>query len=180
MSRIGELPIDVPTDVKVKVTDSEIEVSGKNGTLHQSIHQTVLVAHDDNKIKVSLRKNIKEHKKYHGLMRTLVNNMVIGVTRGFSKELLMMGVGYRAIMKGKSIQLSLGYSHPINYTPLEGVELKTGKQNEIIVSGADKELVGRVAAIIRSFRVPEPYHGKGVRYKDEVIATKAGKSSGKK
>ena len=180
MSRVGDLPIPVPAGVKVNITAGTIEVSGKNGNLQREIHPTVNVEQQDDKIIVKLRKNLKEHKRYHGLTRTLINNMVIGVTEGFSKELIMVGVGYRASMKGKVLQLSLGYSHPIEYTPIAGVGIQTGKQNNIIVSGANKEHVGQVAAIIRSFRKPEPYHGKGVRYKNEVIATKVGKSSGKK
>ena len=180
MSRVGDSPIPVPAGVKINIAAGVVEVSGKKGNLKREIHPTVSVEQKDDKVIVTLRKNLKEHKRYHGLMRTLINNMVIGVTEGFSKELVMVGVGYRAIMKGKVLQLSLGYSHPIEYTPIEGVAIQTGKQNNIIVSGANKEHVGQVAAIIRSFRKPEPYHGKGVRYKDEVIATKVGKSSGKK
>ena len=180
MSRVGEMPVSVPAGVKVSIAAGMIEVSGKNGKLQREVHPAVDVEHKGDEIVVQLREKRKEHKRYHGLMRTLINNMVVGVTAGFSKELVMVGVGYRATMKGKVLHLNLGFSHPVEYTPIEGVGIQTGKQNNIIVSGANKEHVGQVAAIIRSFRKPEPYHGKGVRYKDEVIATKVGKSSGKK
>lgn len=180
MSRVGELPIVVPNGVEVKISAAEVTVKGPKGTLQQTIHPTVAIEQRDGKLSVVLRKNLKEHKRFHGLTRTLVNNMVIGVTQGFKKELSMIGVGYRANMKGKTIKLLLGYSHPIEYTPLTGVNLQVDKQNNITVSGANKEHVGQVAATIRSFRPPEPYHGKGVRYKNEIIATKVGKSSGKK
>ena len=180
MSRIGELPIVLPSAVDCKITDDMVCVKGPKGELNQKIHPRTQVASEDGKLLVSLREKVKENKKFHGLMRTLINNMVIGVTEGFSKELLMVGVGYRAVMKGKVLNLNLGYSHPIEFTPLAGVKVEVGKQNNIIISGANKEHVGRTAAIIRGFRKPEPYHGKGVRYKDEVIATKVGKSGGKK
>lgn len=180
MSRVGELPIIVPSGVEVKVSSTEVVVKGPKGTLQQEIHPTVVVEQQDGKLSVALRQKLKEHKRFHGLTRTLINNMVIGVSQGFKKELSMIGVGYRANMKGKSINLLLGYSHPIEYTPLTGVDLQVDKQNNITVSGANKEHVGRVAATIRGFRPPEPYHGKGVRYKNEVVSTKVGKSSGKK
>ena len=180
MSRIGERPIDIPKGVELKVTSDEVTVKGAKGALARKIHPEVVVKHDGDQVFVSLRNNIRENRRFHGLMRTLINNMVVGVTQGFTKELVMIGVGYRATMKGKVLHLSLGYSHPVEYEPLAGVELKVGKQNDITVSGADREHVGQVAAVIRGFRKPEPYHGKGVRYKDEVIATKVGKSSGRK
>ena len=180
MSRVGELPIIVPSGVEVKISATEVMVKGPKGSLQQTIHPTVAVERQEDKLSVVLRKNLKEHKRFHGLTRTLINNMVIGVTQGFKKELSMIGVGYRANMKGKTINLLLGYSHPIEYTPLTGIDLQVDKQNNITVSGANKEHVGRVAATIRGFRPPEPYHGKGVRYKNEVIVTKVGKSSGKK
>ncbi len=180
MSRIGELPITLPSGVAIKIDHDVVTVKGARGELQQKIHPSTQVTQEGDKLSVALRDKNKENKKFHGLMRTLVNNMVIGVTEGFTKELLMVGVGYRAVMKGKVLNLSLGYSHPIAFTPLEGVTVQVGKQNNIVISGANKEHVGRTAAIIRGFRKPEPYHGKGVRYKDEVIATKVGKSGAKK
>ena len=180
MSRIGDLPITVPSGVEVKIGDDMVTVKGAKGELEQKIHPCTQVTREDDKVLVTLRNEVTENKKFHGLMRTLINNMVVGVSTGFTKELLMVGVGYRAIMKGKVLNLSLGYSHPIEFTPLAGVTVQVGKQNDIVVSGANKEHVGRTAAIIRDFRKPEPYHGKGVRYKDEVIATKVGKSGAKK
>ncbi len=180
MSRIGELPITLPSAVDLKISDDVVKVKGPKGALEQKIHPRTVVTRDGDKVLVTLHEKVKENKKFHGLMRTLINNMVVGVTEGFTKELLMVGVGYRATMKGKVLNLSLGYSHPIEFTPLEGVTVQVGKQNNIVVSGANKEHVGRTAATIRSFRKPEPYHGKGVRYKDEVIATKVGKSGTKK
>lgn len=180
MSRIGELPIAVPSGVEIKINNDVIKVKGAKGELEQKIHPRTLVKHEADKVVVTPRERTKENKKFHGLMRTLINNMVIGVTEGFSKELLMVGVGYRAVVKGKVLNLSLGYSHPIEFKPLDGVTVQVGKQNNIVISGANKEHVGRTAAIIRDFRKPEPYHGKGVRYKDEVIATKVGKSGAKK
>ena len=180
MSRIGELPITLPSAVDLKISDDVVKVKGPKGALEQKIHPRTVVTRDGDKVLVTLHEKVKENKKFHGLMRTLINNMVVGVTEGFTKELLMVGVGYRATMKGKVLNLSLGYSHPIEFTPLEGVTVQVGKQNNIVVSGANKEHVGRTAATIRGFRQPEPYHGKGVRYKDEVIATKVGKSGTKK
>lgn len=180
MSRIGELPIMLPSGVDLQVTATAVNVKGPKGSLAQKIHPSTTVSREGDKVTVALRENLRENKKFHGLMRTLINNMVIGVTEGFSKELVMVGVGYRATMKGKVLNLNLGYSHPVAFTPLEGVTLQVGKQNNIVVSGVNKEHVGRTAAIIRGFRKPEPYHGKGVRYKDEFIATKVGKSGAKK
>lgn len=180
MSRIGDMPITLPSAVEFKLSDDVVSVKGPKGELQQKIHPCTQVTREGAKVLVTLREQVKEHKKFHGLMRTLINNMVVGVTEGFSKELLMVGVGYRAIMKGTVLNLSLGYSHPIEFTPLAGVTVQVGKQNNIVISGANKEHVGRTAAIIRGFRKPEPYHGKGVRYKDEVIATKVGKSGAKK
>jgi large subunit ribosomal protein L6 len=119
-------------------------------------------------------------RRFHGLTRSLVNNMVVGVADGFTRRLKLVGVGYRAAMNGKAVSLTLGYSHPVNFEPPVGIELKVDGQTTVIVSGADKELVGRVAATLRGYRPPEPYHGKGVRYEDEVIQTKVGKAAGKK
>ena len=180
MSRIGDLPITLPSGVEVKISDAIVKVKGAKGELEQKIHPRTQVKLEGDKVVVTPREKTKENKKFHGLMRTLINNMVVGVSEGFSKELLMVGVGYRAIMKGKVLNLSLGYSHPIEFKPLDGIAVQVGKQNNIVISGANKEHVGRTAAIIRDFRKPEPYHGKGVRYKDEVIATKVGKSGAKK
>jgi large subunit ribosomal protein L6 len=131
-------------------------------------------------VKIIPKDGAWEFRKFHGLTRSLVNNMVLGVSTGFSKSLNLVGVGYRAQVQGQDLQLTLGYSHPVVFKIPKGIEIKVDKQTALVVSGADKEAVGQAAADIRSFRAPEPYHGKGVRYTDERIVTKAGKSSGKK
>ncbi len=181
MSRIGRMPIQVPAGVEVKLTDdNEIIVKGKNGTLTRQLHPDMIVEIADNEILVKRPSEDKMHKSLHGLTRTLVNNMVIGVTEGFTKELEINGVGYRGQMQGKKLVLSLGYSHPVEYTAAEGITLEMPAPNRIIVKGANKELVGATAAKIRTFRAPEPYKGKGIKYVDEHIRRKEGKAGAKK
>lgn len=181
MSRIGRMPIQVPAGVEVKLTDdNEITVKGKNGTLTRQLHPDMIVEIADNEILVKRPSEDKMHKSLHGLTRTLVNNMVIGVTEGFTKELEINGVGYRGQMQGKKLVLSLGYSHPVEYTAAEGITLEMPAPNRIIVKGANKELVGATAAKIRTFRAPEPYKGKGIKYVDEHIRRKEGKTGAKK
>lgn len=181
MSRIGRMPIQVPAGVEVKLTDgNEITVKGKNGTLTRQLHPDMIVEIADNEILVKRPSEDKMHKSLHGLTRTLVNNMVIGVTEGFTKELEINGVGYRGQMQGKKLVLSLGYSHPVEYTAAEGITLEMPAPNRIIVKGANKELVGATAAKIRTFRAPEPYKGKGIKYVDEHIRRKEGKAGAKK
>ncbi len=181
MSRIGKMPITVPAGVDVKIGDDNvITVKGKNGTLERQLHKDMIVKYADGVITVERPSDDKAHRSLHGLTRTLVNNMVIGVTEGFSKELEINGVGYRAQLKGKQLVLSLGYSHPVEYTPVEGITLEVPQPNKIIVKGANKEAVGETAAKIREFRQPEPYKGKGIKYSYEVIRRKEGKTGGKK
>ena len=184
MSRIGKKVINIPKEVKITVEkDGLVKVKGPKGELARVIHKSMKIETNDSVLKVVPISDDSDHKKYHGLTRSLISNMVIGVSEGFSKRLLLRGVGYRAAVSGKVLQLTLGYSHPIDFEIPAGVEIKVdklGKDPMVVVSGADKETVGQAAADIRSYRKPEPYHGKGVRYADEVIITKVGKSSGKK
>ncbi len=181
MSRIGRLPITIPAGVDVKIgKDNEVTVKGPNGTLTRTLHHDMIIKSNDGVITVERPSEDKMHKSLHGLTRTLINNMVVGVTEGFKKELEINGVGYRAQMQGKTLVLSLGYSHPVEYTAAEGITLEVPAPNQIIVKGANKEVVGETAAKIREFRMPEPYKGKGIKYVDEVIRRKEGKAGGKK
>lgn len=179
MSRIGKKPITVPEKVTVKIENREINVKGPNGELSMTHHEGVNVAQEGSEIKVTPVDDSNKNRALWGLTRTLVDNMVVGVTSGFTKQLTFMGVGYKAAVSGDTITLNLGYSHPIDYKLPEGITAKAGK-NEIEVSGASKELVGFAAAKIRSFRPPEPYKGKGIKYADETIIRKAGKTGAKK
>jgi len=179
MSRIGKLPIEIPTGVKVTLENSFITIEGPKGILKRSVSDMVTIQVEDNCIKVQRNSDDKTHRSFHGLTRTLINNMVQGVSKGFEKVLDITGVGYRAEAKTDLLTLSLGYSHVINYPLPAGVAVDVEKMTKIFVRGADKELVGQTAAKIRSFRSPEPYKGKGVRYSDETIIRKAGKT-GKK
>ncbi len=181
MSRIGRLPIAIPAGVDVKIgADNEVTVKGSNGTLTRKLHPDMIIKSENGTITVERPSEDKFHKSLHGLTRTLINNMIIGVTSGFAKELEINGVGYRAQMQGKTLVLSLGYSHPVEYNAVEGITLEVPAPNKIIVKGADKEAVGETAAKIREFRMPEPYKGKGIKYADEVIRRKEGKAGGKK
>ena len=181
MSRIGKLPITVPAGVEVKISDTnEITVKGKNGTLSRQLHPDMIIKMDGGVITVDRPSEDKVHRSLHGLTRTLINNMVVGVTDGFTKELEINGVGYRGQMQGKKIVLTLGYSHPVEYTPEEGITLEMPAPNRILVKGANKERVGATAAKIRTFRAPEPYKGKGIKYVDEHIRRKEGKTGAKK
>ena len=181
MSRIGRAPITVPAGVDVKLTaDNEITVKGKNGTLTRKLHPDMIIKVESGVITVERPSENKEHKSLHGLTRTLINNMVIGVTDGFTRELEINGVGYRGQMQGNKMVLALGYSHPVEYTPEEGVTIEMPAPNKIIVKGASKERVGATAAKIRTFRAPEPYKGKGIKYVEEHIRRKEGKAGAKK
>jgi large subunit ribosomal protein L6 len=179
MSRVGKKPIPIPEKVKVAIDNGTVTVTGPKGTLSRSIPPEITVAVEDNAIVVKRSSDLKKVRALHGLMRALINNMVIGVTEGFKRELEIIGVGYRAEMKGKNLVLYLGYSHPTVFTPPDEVSLSVlPKENKIEVMGIDKELVGLVASVIRSFRKPEPYKGKGIRYVGEHVRTKAGKTAG--
>jgi large subunit ribosomal protein L6 len=179
MSRIGKQPVIIPEKVEIKINEREIAVKGPNGNLSFTHHTGVTVVQEDSSIIVKPIDGSKKNRALWGLTRTLVNNMVLGVTTGFTKSLEFNGVGYKAAVSGNKMTLNLGYSHPIEYTLPDGVEAKVTK-NVIDLSGINKELVGFAAAKIRSFREPEPYKGKGVKYSDETIIRKAGKSGGKK
>lgn len=178
MSRIGKLPIAVPAGVTITVGDSEISVVGPKGTLQVPAQQNTKTEVADNEITVTRINDEPESRAWHGLQRSLLNNAVIGVTKGFEKKLEINGVGFRLSGGGHQIEMALGFSHPVKYSAPEGVELKTEKM-EITVLGIDKQKVGQVAAEIRALKKPEPYKGKGIKYSDEVILRKAGKA-GKK
>ncbi len=179
MSRIGKLPIEVPKGVKIGFSDSQLSVQGPNGKLDRQIMPNVSLDINETAIVVSRVDDTNQSRAAHGLTRTLINNMVVGVTKGFQTNLEINGVGYRAEVKGKELVLSLGYSHPINFQIPDGISIDVEKMTKISVKGYDKEMVGQTAAKIRSFRSPEPYKGKGIKYADETILRKAGKT-GKK
>jgi large subunit ribosomal protein L6 len=176
MSRIGKLPITVPGGVEVSLAGSHITVTGSRGTLERSLPPSMIIELNDGVISVRRPTETTTHRSLHGLTRTLVANMVEGVSQGFTRQLDLVGVGFRAAKNGNDLVLSLGYSHPIRYTPPDGVTIDVPVPTQISVSGTNKEMVGQVAAKIRSFRKPEPYKGKGVMYRGEVVRRKAGKS----
>ena len=177
MSRIGKMPIEIPSGVKVALADNTISVQGPKGRLERQLPPGVKVEVEAEQIRVCPPENPRESTAMQGLTRSLLANMVDGVTKGFEKVLEINGVGYRAELKGKTLNLSLGYSHPIDYPLPEGITAEVDpKANKIVVQGIDKELVGATAAKIRSFRKPEPYKGKGIKYIDERIVRKAGKA----
>ncbi len=176
MSRIGKAPITVPDKVKVAVNGQSVEVDGPNGKLSWEVPSRTTVKLDDKTVTVERDGDDKEAKAMHGLTRSLINNMVIGVSQGFTKELEIQGVGFKAAVKGKVIDLNLGYSHVINYPIPDGVKVTVAEGTNVKIEGPDKQLVGRVASEIRGFYPPEPYKGKGVRYKDERVIRKEGKT----
>jgi large subunit ribosomal protein L6 len=176
MSRIGRLPIAVPSTVDVTIDGRRLTVKGPKGTLSRELHPDITVSRDEGNLVVTRPTEQKAHKQLHGLTRTLVNNMVVGVTDGYRKGLEITGVGYRAALSGKKLTLNLGYSHPIEIDPPEGISFEVENPTRLAVVGIDKELVGQIAATVRSTRKPEPYKGKGVRYAGEVIRRKAGKA----
>jgi large subunit ribosomal protein L6 len=176
MSRIGRKPIDIPSGVEVKLEGNVITVKGPKGTLTKTLHKDMTVSVDGNVITVTRPSDEKQHKALHGLTRTLVANMVEGVSKGFSKELEVQGVGYRAAKQGKDLNLTLGYSHPVIMSETDGISIEVPAPNKIIVSGPDKQAVGQFAAIIREKRPPEPYKGKGIRYVGEYVQRKEGKA----
>jgi len=176
MSRIGRLPIAVPSTVDVTIEGRQLTVKGPKGTLSRQLHPDMSVRQEDGSILVSRPTEQKTHKQLHGLTRSLVNNMVVGVTDGYRKGLEITGVGYRAVKVGEKLQLSLGYSHQIEIDPPSGISFEVENPTRLAVVGIDKELVGQIAATVRSTRKPEPYKGKGVRYAGEQIRRKAGKA----
>ena len=176
MSRIGRAPIEVPAGVEVKINGNVIDVKGPKGSLSREFHPEMQVELGEGAITVTRPSDNKEHRSLHGLTRTLIANMVQGVTVGFTRNLEIVGVGYRAAKQGNKLVLSLGYSHPIEVDPAPGIEIEVTTPTRISVKGIDKELVGQTAANIRDFRRPEPYLGKGVRYEGEKVRRKAGKA----
>ncbi len=180
MSRIGKMPIAIPAGVTVSLAENnKVTVKGPKGTLERVLHEAMIVKVEGNEITVSRPNDLKLMRSLHGLTRTLINNMIVGVTEGYQKVLEVNGTGYRAAKSGKELTLTLGYSHPVIMIDPEGIETTLDGQNKIIVKGIDKEKVGQYAAEIRSKRLPEPYKGKGIKYETEIIRRKAGKT-GKK
>lgn len=180
MSRIGRKPIEVPSGVEVTLNNAAITVKGPKGTLTRELHRDMKVTVEGNTITVERPSDNKEHRSLHGTTRSVVNNMVSGVTEGFSKSLELVGVGYRASKSGEKIVLNVGYSHPVEITPEAGIEFEVPSNTKIIVRGIDKERVGAYAAQIRKVREPEPYKGKGIKYEGERIIRKEGKAGKKK
>lgn len=178
MSRIGKNPIEIPAGVEVKIENNVVTVKGPKGTLTETFLDCVKIAQEGNQIKVSVENEVNGN--IHGLTRTLINNMVIGVTNGFEKTLEVNGIGYRAQKQGKKLVLTLGYSHPVEFEEMDGITLEVPNPNTIVVKGINKQLVGQVAANIREKRQPEPYKGKGIKYAGERIIRKEGKAGGKK
>ena len=178
MSRIGKKPIEIPAGVKVSVSGETVAVEGKGGKLSIALPPHVAVEVKENQVLVSQTDEVREAGAMHGLARSLINNMVIGVSVGFKKELSIVGVGYKATLAGNKLTLNLGFSHPIVYQLPDGIKLTVEEGTKMVISGCDKQLVGETAAQIRRFRPPEPYKGKGIRYVDERIIIKEGKSVG--
>jgi len=177
MSRVGKNPVPIPSSVQVELTGNHVKVKGPKGELERDLHPEMIVQMEDGEIVVRRPTESKQHKSLHGLTRTLVANMVEGVSVGFKREMEIEGVEYRAEMKGRTLVMALGYSHPVRYEPAEGVDIEVPDPKKITVSGFDKQKVGQAAAEIRGFRPPEPYKGKGIRYAGEQVRRKAGKAA---
>lgn len=177
MSRIGRLPIAIPAGVTITVTpENVVTVKGPKGELTEAMNKDMKIVVENNEVVVTRPSDNKDHRALHGLTRALINNMVVGVNEGFSKTLELNGVGYRAQLQGKKLVMNLGFSHPVEIEPVEGVEIKVDGTTKLIISGCDKQKVGAVAADIRKWRKPEPYKGKGIKYANEVIRRKEGKT----
>ena len=177
MSRIGKLPITVPQGVTVNVTpENDVAVKGKNGELKASFNKEITITEEDGVITLARSSEQKNIRALHGLTRALLNNMVVGVSEGFAKTLEIVGVGYRAALQGKKLQLGLGYSHPVEIDEPEGITFEVPNANTVIIKGIDKQAVGQIAANIRALRPPEPYKGKGIRYSGEYVRRKVGKT----
>ncbi|HIF75484.1 MAG TPA: 50S ribosomal protein L6 [Porticoccaceae bacterium] len=175
MSRVAKNPVAIPKGVETKISDTEVSIKGSKGNLNLELHRLVIVAQDGEELKVSAKDASRSASAMAGTFRSLINNMVVGVSQGFEKKLELQGVGYRAKAQGASVNLTVGYSHPIDYKLPAGVTVDTPSQTEIVITGADKQLVGQVAAELRDFRPPEPYKGKGIRYADERVYRKEAK-----
>lgn len=180
MTRKGRLPIPVPSGVEVKVENDIISVKGSKGLMQQKLVPGVIISVADNQVVVSLDEKAKDKSNYHGLYRTLVHNMVVGTSQGFEKRLEMIGVGYRATVQGKDLNLQVGFSHPTLLPIPDGITVAVEKNTKLTISGVNKQHVGQFAATIRSIRPPEPYQGKGIRYQGEYVRRKAGKAAAKK
>jgi len=176
MSRIGRMPIPVPKGVEVNIEGNDVQVKGPKGELARTLHPDMQISMDDDSLLVERPSDGKDHRSLHGLTRSLINNMVVGVSEGFKKTLELVGVGYRAQLEGKNVVLQVGYSHPVKIEPMPGVTLAVEGNNKIIVTGINKEDVGQQAANIRKARKPNPYTGKGIKYEGEKIRRKAGKA----
>ena len=177
MSRVGRLPIAIPAGVTVTVTeDNVVTVKGPKGQLVKAMDKDMNIAVEDNQVVVTRPSDVKEHRALHGLTRALINNMIIGVEKGYQKTLELIGVGYRAQLQGKKLVMNLGYSHPVEIEPAEGITFETPAATKVVVSGIDKKLVCAAAADIRNWRKPEPYKGKGIKFEGEVIRRKEGKT----
>ena len=178
MSRIGKQPIEIPSGVEVTVgEDAVVTVKGPRGELNQRVHPEMKVVQEEGVLRVERPSDESLHRSLHGLTRSLLSNMVEGVTNGYEKRLTIVGVGYRAAMKGKALEVQVGYSHPVTVPATEGIEFETPTPTQIVVRGNDKQLVGEIAANIRKIRKPEPYKGKGIRYENEYVRKKAGKAA---
>ena len=181
MSRIGRMPITVPAGVEVNVADGNVvTVKGPKGTLTQNLHPAMTITQEGNVVTVTRPNDLKENRSLHGLTRTLLNNMVVGVTEGYTKKLEVNGVGYRVAKEGNKLVMNLGYSHQVTMEEKDGISIEVPDPNHINIIGCDKQLVGQFAAEVREKRPPEPYKGKGIKYADEVIRRKVGKTGGKK
>ena len=181
MSRIGRAPITVPAGVEIKVEDNNVvTVKGPKGSLKQQFNPNMAIAVEDGVLHVTRPNDAKENRALHGLTRTLIHNMVVGVTEGFKKELDVNGVGYRVAKEGKKLNMNIGYSHPVIVEEIDGITIDVPSPNKIVISGTDKQKVGQFAAEVRGKRPPEPYKGKGIKYTDEVIRRKEGKTGVKK
>lgn len=176
MSRVGRKVIPVPTGVNVQITGSHVEVKGPRGQLQADFHPDMKLVQQDGNLSVERPDDVREHRALHGLTRSLLSNMVVGVTTGFRKDMELVGVGYRAAKQGEKLVLSLGYSHPVEIVPPPGIGFEVETPTRIAVTGIDKQRVGQIAAEVRAWRPPEPYKGKGIKYAGEVILRKAGKS----
>lgn len=179
MSRVGRLPVPIADGVKCEVNDGTITVTGPKGALSQTLRPEITVEVVDGEVLVTRPNDAKQNRAYHGLTRALINNMVEGVTQGYSKTLQIEGNGYRASIQGKALNLSVGHSHPVSIDPPEGIVFEMEGQQTIKITGIDKQAVGQTAANVRSYRKPEPYKGKGIRYSDERVRRKVGKSGSK-
>ncbi len=175
MSRIAKNPVTIPAGVELTLKGNSVSVKGAKGTLSMDMHTAVSITQEDGQVQVSARDGSKVSRAMSGTARSLINNMVVGVHEGFSKTLLLQGVGYRAAAKGNSVSLTLGFSHPVEHELPEGITAATPNQTTVVISGSDKQMVGQVAAEIRGYRPPEPYKGKGVRYADEYVRRKEAK-----